>query len=65
MNKIYEVWDHTIDTHISYHLTLEGALTAMSENFAKVSKALHNDYKDDSKVDFTLEYGIRSHEVKE
>lgn len=62
--KVYELYDPALDTAISYHATIEGAVNAMAEKIKELAKPLQYDFKDDKKVDFSLCFKVISHEVK-
>ena len=63
---VFELYDLITENHVSYHRTIKGAVTAMSEAVAKLAPALHSDYEGDTSFGyFELHYRIIQHKIKE
>lgn len=63
MTQIFELYDGINGQHLSYHASLNGALQAMQQHLKVLTPALCMDYEDDSKVEFQINYEVRSCEV--
>lgn len=73
MERIFELYDCVVNEHVSYHNTMKGALEAMRDAIDKLIVPLCRDYEEDGSkppekyrhIDFTLQYQIKTHPVKE
>lgn len=62
---IFELHDCIVGKHVSFHLTIKGAMLAMSKEIEKLAPALDRDYEGYINVDFELNYRIVKHKVGE
>lgn len=63
---VFELYDLITNQRVSYHRTIKGAVTAMSEAVAKLAPALHSDYEGDTSFGyFELRYRVIQHKIKE
>jgi hypothetical protein len=64
-SKVFELICDTSGKILSYHKTLKGALDAMRDAVEKETPGMINAFEDDSKVDISLTYSIKSIELKQ